>query len=279
MANTAQARKRARQSEKRRQHNASLRSAFRSAIRKVRKAIDDRRQGRRDAPPERSLERARPDRRQEGDPQEHGRAQQEPPRRTHQGPRLTPPQVAEPAAGHVSEPVEGPLLKHSRPPSPRPSGRARRPFAPAARASRRRPSPVRKPVSRVLVINDEPLVLREFVKGLNAAARSLDNPLGLTFTGVTTAREALEALEQDGDVQAVVVDDKLYNLNGKSSTTARRCRRSSWCSGSRASGPRSTCTSWSRRSTRTRSSTRCSPSRSTATSTARSATTAACTAS
>lgn len=40
MANTAQARKRARQSEKRRQHNASLRSALRSAIKKVRKAID-----------------------------------------------------------------------------------------------------------------------------------------------------------------------------------------------------------------------------------------------
>ena len=76
---------------------------------------------------------------------------------------------------------------------------------------------MRKPVSRVLVINDEPLVLREFVKGLNAAARSLDNPLGLTFTGVTTAREALAALEQDGDVQAVVVDDKLYTLNGKNS--------------------------------------------------------------
>ena len=80
-----------------------------------------------------------------------------------------------------------------------------------------RPAAGRKPVSRVLVINDEPLVLREFVKGLNAAARSLDNPLGLAFTGVTTAREALEALEQDGDVQAVVVDDKLYNLNGKNS--------------------------------------------------------------
>jgi small subunit ribosomal protein S20 len=40
MANTAQARKRARQSEKQRKHNASLRSAFRSAIRKVRKAIE-----------------------------------------------------------------------------------------------------------------------------------------------------------------------------------------------------------------------------------------------
>jgi len=39
MANTAQARKRARQTEKRRQHNASLRSAFRTAVKKVKKAI------------------------------------------------------------------------------------------------------------------------------------------------------------------------------------------------------------------------------------------------
>jgi arginine decarboxylase len=59
--------------------------------------------------------------------------------------------------------------------------------------------------------------LREFVKGLNAAARSLDNPLGIVFAGVTTAREALAAIEQDGDLQAVVVDDKLYHLNGSKS--------------------------------------------------------------
>ena len=39
MANSAQARKRARQSEKRRQHNASLRSEMRTAIKSVRKAI------------------------------------------------------------------------------------------------------------------------------------------------------------------------------------------------------------------------------------------------
>jgi len=79
-----------------------------------------------------------------------------------------------------------------------------------------RTPPMKKPVSRVLIINDEPLVLKEFVKGLNAAARSLDNPLGITFSGVTTAREALAAIEQDGDMQAVVVDDKLYTLNQKS---------------------------------------------------------------
>ncbi len=39
MANTNQAEKRARQAEKHRQHNASLRSAFRTSLKKVLKAI------------------------------------------------------------------------------------------------------------------------------------------------------------------------------------------------------------------------------------------------
>jgi len=68
------------------------------------------------------------------------------------------------------------------------------------------------------VVNDEPLVLREFVKGLNAAARSLDNPLGIGFIGVTTAKEALAVIARDGDLQAVLVDDTLYTLkNGRQS--------------------------------------------------------------
>jgi len=71
-----------------------------------------------------------------------------------------------------------------------------------------------KPTSRILVINDEHLVLREFVKGLNAAARALDNPLGVSFYGVNTAKEALAAIEEDGDLQAVLVDDTLYSLPG-----------------------------------------------------------------
>jgi arginine decarboxylase len=77
---------------------------------------------------------------------------------------------------------------------------------------------VAKPVSRILVVNDESLVLREFVKGLNAAARSLDNPLGIGFIGVTSAKEALDVIARDGDLQAVLVDDTLYTLkNGKQS--------------------------------------------------------------
>jgi len=39
MANSAQARKRARQAEVSRQHNASLKSSLRTAVKKVRKAI------------------------------------------------------------------------------------------------------------------------------------------------------------------------------------------------------------------------------------------------
>ena len=40
MANTAQARKRARQADKQRSHNGSLRSTLRTAIKRVRQAID-----------------------------------------------------------------------------------------------------------------------------------------------------------------------------------------------------------------------------------------------
>lgn len=40
MANSAQARKRARQSEKQRQHNASQRSEFRTAVKKIVKAVE-----------------------------------------------------------------------------------------------------------------------------------------------------------------------------------------------------------------------------------------------
>ena len=40
MANSPQARKRARQAEKRRQHNAGMRSAMRTQVKKVIKAID-----------------------------------------------------------------------------------------------------------------------------------------------------------------------------------------------------------------------------------------------
>lgn len=77
------------------------------------------------------------------------------------------------------------------------------------------------PISKVLVINDEPLILRELLKGLNAAARSLDNPFGITFIGALTAKEALHQIEEDGDIQVVIVDDKLYAVQegGRRATT------------------------------------------------------------
>ncbi|MCO6428384.1 aminotransferase class I/II-fold pyridoxal phosphate-dependent enzyme [Nitrosomonas communis] len=74
---------------------------------------------------------------------------------------------------------------------------------------------MKKPVSRILLINDEKLILKELIKGLSIAAKSMDNPLGIAFAGVTTAHEALQAIEQDGDIQALVVDDKLYTLQSE----------------------------------------------------------------
>lgn len=74
---------------------------------------------------------------------------------------------------------------------------------------------MKKPVSRILIINDEKLILNEFIKGLNAAARSMENPLGIVFSGMTTAHEALQSIEQDGDIQGLVVDDRLYTLKNQ----------------------------------------------------------------
>ncbi|MEP6608362.1 MAG: aminotransferase class I/II-fold pyridoxal phosphate-dependent enzyme [Burkholderiaceae bacterium] len=84
-----------------------------------------------------------------------------------------------------------------------------------------------KPSSKVLVINDEPLILRDLLKGLNAAARSLDNPFGISFVGALTAKEALALIERDGDIQTAIVDDKLYaapdgKTNGKIATKGSR---------------------------------------------------------
>src|SRR6266550_2992410 len=83
-----------------------------------------------------------------------------------------------------------------------------------------------KLTSRILVINDEHLVLREFVKGLNAAARTLDNPLGISFTGVTTAKEALSVIESDRDLQSVLVDDRLYSLARNGSNSKKKLQMS-----------------------------------------------------
>ncbi|HYS14281.1 MAG TPA: aminotransferase class I/II-fold pyridoxal phosphate-dependent enzyme [Burkholderiaceae bacterium] len=93
-----------------------------------------------------------------------------------------------------------------------------------------------KPTSKVLVINDEPLILKEFLKSLNAAARSLENPFGIMFIGALTAKEGLQLIERDGDVQIVIVDDKLYAVveggrrqahrNGNSKETPRSLQMS-----------------------------------------------------
>ena len=71
---------------------------------------------------------------------------------------------------------------------------------------------MKKPISRILIINDEKLILKELIRGLNAAAKSLENPLGISFTGVTTAREALQAIEE---ILEDIVDEGMIRVHGE----------------------------------------------------------------
>ncbi len=63
-----------------------------------------------------------------------------------------------------------------------------------------------------MLINDEKLILKEFIKGLNAAVKSMKNSLGMVFSGVTTVQKHSNSLSNDGDIQGLVVDDRLYTL-------------------------------------------------------------------
>jgi arginine decarboxylase len=96
-----------------------------------------------------------------------------------------------------------------------------------------------KPSSRVVVFNEDPLILKELLKGLNAAARSLDNPFGISFVGAASESEGLRRIREDGDVQLVVVDDKLAALTDVPAQAGRgRRRRAAPDGGTGGPGPR-----------------------------------------
>lgn len=66
-----------------------------------------------------------------------------------------------------------------------------------------------RPQSHVLLVVADATLRRNLLKGLNAAAKSLPNPCGLSFSGVESADEALRIARDDGDLQSVLVDGLL----------------------------------------------------------------------
>jgi arginine decarboxylase len=62
------------------------------------------------------------------------------------------------------------------------------------------------PTSHVLLVMQDAKSCKAIVKGLNAAARSLDNPFGLRFEGAADADEARRRARDDGDLQAILID-------------------------------------------------------------------------
>jgi arginine decarboxylase len=63
-----------------------------------------------------------------------------------------------------------------------------------------------RPHSHVLLVVADPLLRRSLLKGLAAAAKSLDNPCGIAFSAVAGAAEALATARADGDLQSVLID-------------------------------------------------------------------------
>lgn len=61
--------------------------------------------------------------------------------------------------------------------------------------------------STVLLVSADTAWLQLAVDGLNLAATDLDNPLGLHFRAVADAAAAMAVAREDGDLQAVLVDD------------------------------------------------------------------------
>ena len=57
-----------------------------------------------------------------------------------------------------------------------------------------------KPVSRILLVTDDKHWTKPACIGLSAAARSLDNPLGIQFVAVSDSTQALDLVMKDGDV-------------------------------------------------------------------------------
>lgn len=62
------------------------------------------------------------------------------------------------------------------------------------------------PISNALLLVGDARRCKVVVKGLNAAARALDNPFGLHFLGTTEAAELERLAREDGDVQIVLID-------------------------------------------------------------------------
>ena len=65
---------------------------------------------------------------------------------------------------------------------------------------------MKRPASRILLLLADDKLARLMVRGLNAAARSMDNAYGLSFAAMSSEAAALAEIANDGDVQAVLID-------------------------------------------------------------------------
>lgn len=66
-----------------------------------------------------------------------------------------------------------------------------------------------KPTCHIVLVSQDSQWSKQACNGLNAAARALDNPLGIRFLAALDAGQAMRMVNTDGDLQAVLVDSTL----------------------------------------------------------------------
>ncbi len=66
-----------------------------------------------------------------------------------------------------------------------------------------------KPTCHIVLVSQDSQWSKQACNGLNAAARALDNPLGIRFLTALDAGQAMRMVYTDGDLQPVLVDSTL----------------------------------------------------------------------
>lgn len=77
-------------------------------------------------------------------------------------------------------------------------------------------------LSRILLVSSDPAWRQQTLAGFSQVLMRYDNPFGLTFSSEASAQQAQHAIEQDGDIQAVLVDDSLQSSHGENAATLLR---------------------------------------------------------
>ncbi|MDN0076976.1 aminotransferase class I/II-fold pyridoxal phosphate-dependent enzyme [Crenobacter sp. SG2303] len=76
------------------------------------------------------------------------------------------------------------------------------------------------PISRVVVVSDDAAWQSDVLEGLDEAASRLPNSLGMVFVGANSAEATMTLIARDGEIQIVLIDNRLSEEQGAAAAVA-----------------------------------------------------------